>query len=49
MEEGLDYKNLQVTTVKYLADHKKHRYELANEPKNNNLTESLHTNNQQPK
>ena len=46
MEEGLDYKNLQVTTVKYLADHKKHRYELANEPKNNNLTESLYTKNQ---
>ena len=22
IEEGLDYKNLQVTTVKYLADHK---------------------------
>ena len=49
MEEGLEYKNLQVNTVKYLADHKKHRYELANETKNNDLTESLYTKNQQPK
>ena len=46
IEEGLDRENLQVTTVKYPADHKKQIYELANEPKNNNLTEALYKKNQ---
>ena len=31
--EGLDYKNLWVTTVKYLSGHRKHRYELVDEQK----------------
>ena len=34
IKERLD-KKLQVATVKYIAGHKKHRYELADEPKNN--------------
>ena len=33
IEKGLDHKNLQVTTIKYLADHRKHRYRLVDEPK----------------
>ena len=33
IEEGLDYKNLQMVTVKYLSDPRKQRYELENEPK----------------
>ena len=28
MDERLDYKNLRVTTVKYLSDHRKNRYKL---------------------
>ena len=32
-EEGLDHKNLLMTTVKYLSDHRKHRYKLVEEPK----------------
>ena len=35
IEEGLDHRDLQMTTGKYLLDHRKHRYELADEPKNN--------------
>ena len=31
-EEGLDHEKLWVTTVNNLLDHKKHRYELLNEP-----------------
>ena len=31
--EGLDQKNLQVTTVKYPSGHRKHRYELGDELK----------------
>ena len=31
--EGLDHKNLRVTTVKYLSGHRKHRYGLVDEPK----------------
>ena len=27
IEEGLDYKNLRVTTVNHLPSHRKHRYE----------------------
>ena len=33
IEKGFDHKNLQVTTIKYLADHRKHRYRLVDEPK----------------
>ena len=32
IKEGLDLNKLQVATVKYLSDHRKHRYELADEP-----------------
>ena len=32
IEEGLDHKNLRVTTVKYFSEHRKHRYELVDEP-----------------
>ena len=28
IQEGLHHKKLQVTTVKYLSDYRKHRYEL---------------------
>ena len=28
IEEGLDHINLQLTTVKYLLEHRKHRYKL---------------------
>ena len=31
--EGLDHKDLQVTTVKYPSGYGKHRYELVDEPK----------------
>ena len=33
IEEGLDHKTLQVTTVKYPSCHRKHRDELVDEPK----------------
>ena len=33
VEEGLDHKNLPATTLKHLSHHRKHRYELVNEPK----------------
>ena len=33
ISEALDHKNLQVTTVKYLSDNKKRRYELVDESK----------------
>ena len=33
IEEGLDHKNLQEITIKYHSDHRKHRYELVEEPK----------------
>ena len=33
VEEGLDHKNLRATTLKHLSNHRKHRYELVNEPK----------------
>ena len=32
-EEGLNHQNLQMTTAKYLSDHRKHRFELVDEPK----------------
>ena len=44
IEEGLNRKNLRVATVNYLSDHRKYRYELVDEPKNN-LTEFLYTKN----
>ena len=31
--EGLDHKNLREITTKYNLNHRKHRYELAAEPK----------------
>ena len=31
--EGLDHKNLRVATLKYVSNHRKHRYELADKPK----------------
>ena len=33
IEEGLDHKNLREITTKYNSDYRKHRYELATEPK----------------
>ena len=35
IEKGLDHKNLQEIRIKYDSDHRKHRYQLAKEPKNN--------------
>ena len=35
IKEGFDHKNLQEITTKYHSDHRKHRYELVEEPKNN--------------
>ena len=31
--EGFDHKHLQVTAIKHLSDHRKHRYKLADKPK----------------
>ena len=45
IEEGLEYKILRVTIVKYLSDHRKHRYELVDEPKKANPSELLNANN----
>ena len=33
IEEGLGHKNLREITIKYHSDHRKHRYELVEEPK----------------
>ena len=33
IEEGLDHKNLRMTTVKHLSDHRRDRYGLVDEPK----------------
>ena len=33
IEEGLHYKGLREITIKYHSDHRKHRYELVDEPK----------------
>ena len=33
IEEYLDHKKLQEITIKYYSDHRKHRYELVDEPK----------------
>ena len=32
IEEGLDHKKLREITIKYHPDHRKHRYELVEEP-----------------
>ena len=32
-EEGLDHKYLRATTLKYLSNHRKRRYELSNKPR----------------
>ena len=42
IKEGLDYRNLHVTNVKYYSAYRKHRYEVVDEPKNN-PTEFLYT------
>ena len=44
IEEGLENKILRVTIVKYLSDHRKHRYELVDEPKKANPSELLNAN-----
>ena len=36
-KEGLSHKNLCENTIKYNSDHRKHRYELVDEPKSNTL------------
>ena len=33
IEEGLDHKHLRELRTKYHSDHRKHRYELVEEPK----------------
>ena len=33
IEEGLDHKILKATTIKYLSEHRKHKYELVYKPK----------------
>ena len=43
IKERLDHNNMPLIAVKYVSDHKKHRYELVDEPKNN-PTEILQTN-----
>ena len=48
IEEGLDHKNLWLTTVKYLSGSRKHTYNQVDEQKNNS-TEFLYTKNWQPK
>ena len=35
IKEGLDQKNLGEITIKYHSDHRKHKYEIIDEPKNN--------------
>ena len=35
LKEGLDHKHFQEIAIKYHSDHRKHRYELVDEPKNN--------------
>ena len=32
LEEEFDHKNLWATTLKYLSNHRKHRYELVDKP-----------------
>ena len=33
IEKGLDHKNMREITIKYFSDYRKHRYEVAEEPK----------------
>ena len=35
IEEGLDHTNLREITIRYHSDHRKHRYELVEDRKNN--------------
>ena len=35
IEDGLDHKNMPVSTKKYSSNYRKHRYELVDKPKNN--------------
>ena len=35
IKEGLNHKNVREITIKYRSDHRKHGYELIDEPKNN--------------
>ena len=35
VDEGLDHKKLSESQLRYLSDHRKHRYELADESKSN--------------
>ena len=44
VDDGLDHKHLQVTTLKYLSCHRKQRYKLVDDPKIN-PTEFLYTKN----
>ena len=37
IEEGLNHKNLRQITTKYNLNHRKHRYELVEEPKNKSI------------
>ena len=48
IEEGLDHENLLATILKYLSDHRKCKYELVYEQKNN-LTLFFSTKNYQSK
>ena len=48
IKEGLDHKHLPVTSVNYLSDYGKHRYEPVDEPRNN-PTEFLYAKNEQLK
>ena len=42
IEEGLDYKNLNMVTVKYLSDPRKQRYELEDELKRQRNRSFIH-------
>ena len=35
IKQGLDHKNLEMTTTNYFSDHRKNRYEIVDESKNN--------------
>ena len=48
IEKRLDQKKVRKITIKYYSNHKKHRYELVEKPKNNAI-EFLSTNSQQSK
>ena len=46
IKQGLDHKNLEMTTTNYFSDHRKNRYEIVDESKNNPI-KFLCTKNQQ--